>query len=193
MYSIVLLAFMILVFLLQAFIPGFTQLFWFDPTAIASHPWGFLTSIFLHGGLLHLFFNGFALYMFGPILERKIGSNKFLALFLAAGVIGSIFYYAFVALHVTPALPALGASGAIYGILGALAVLTPDLLVLVFFIPMSMRNAAVVWVLLEFLGTFDTTSGIASAAHLGGLFFGFALGKYLEHSTPKHVEERWNY
>lgn len=193
MYSLVLLAFMILVFLLQSFIPGFTQLFWFDPAAIASHPWGFLTAMFLHGGLLHLLFNGFALYMFGPILERKIGSNKFLALFLAAGVIGSIFYYAFVALHITPSLPALGASGAIYGILGALAVLTPDLLVLVFFIPMSMRNAAVVWVLLEFLGTLDAASGIASAAHLGGLFFGFAFGKYLTRSLPKHKEEPWNY
>ncbi|MEM4255363.1 MAG: rhomboid family intramembrane serine protease [Candidatus Norongarragalinales archaeon] len=182
MYSTTLLVLLITVFVLQLAIPGFTELFWFNPASVSTQPWGFFTSIFLHGGLMHLFFNGFALLMFGPFLETRIGSRKFLELFLAAGVIGSFSYYAFVALGVIPSLPALGASGAIYGILGALAVLMPNMTVFVMFVPMPMRYAAVFWVLIEFLGTFNPASGIASAAHLGGLLVGVAYAKYFARS-----------
>lgn len=194
MYSTVILAFIGFVYLIQSFLPGFTQLFWFAPTAILAQPWGLVTAIFLHGSLLHLFFNGFALLMFGPILERKVGSNNFLILFFTSGILGSVFYYAFVLAGVTPPLPALGASGAIYGILGALAILMPDMPILVFFIPMTMRIAAVVWVALEFFGSFNASSGIASAAHLGGLLVGIAWAK-LAFKEKRHpvAEERWNY
>ncbi len=180
MYSTAILVLLVVVYLIQMLFPGFTPLFWFNPAAVATQPWGFFTSIFLHSthDIRHLFFNGFALLMFGPFLEQRIGSRKFLELFLAAGIVGSVFYYAFVALGVTPSLPALGASGAIYGILGALAVLMPNMIVFMMFVPMPMRYAALVWVAIEFLGTFNPASGIASAAHLGGLFLGFAYAKY---------------
>lgn len=176
--STILLGIIVAVFLIQLAVSGFTELFWFNPSAIATQPWGFFTAMFLHGSFMHLFFNAFALYMFGPLLEQLIGSKRFLTLYLAAGVVGSAFYYAFVAAGVTPSLPALGASGAIYGVLGALAVLAPNLPVLVFFIPLTMRYAAIVWVALEFVGTFAPASGIASAAHLGGLFLGLLYAKY---------------
>lgn len=178
MYSTFLLVLIVVVFLFQITISGFTELFWFNPANIASQPWGFFTSMFLHGGLMHLFFNGFALLMFGPFLEQRIGSRRFLELFIGAGLAGSIFYYLFVIAGVTPALPALGASGAIYGILGALAVLMPSMMVFVMFVPMPMRYAAIVWVFIEFIGTFNPASGIANAAHLGGLFLGLAYAKY---------------
>ena len=175
-----------LVFFIQISFPSVTQLLWFNPALVSSQPWGFLTSIFLHASFLHLFFNGFALFMFGPLLEQKVGSGKFLEVFLLAGIGGSVFYYLFIIAGITPPLPALGASGAIYGILGALAILTPDLVVLVWFVPMRMREAAIFWVAMEFLGTFNPASGIASAAHLGGLFLGvayahFAIGKNQSH------------
>jgi len=179
MFALAILAFIAFVFLLQLFFQWFTPAFWFNPAAALAQPWTFITSIFLHGGFAHLFFNGFALFMFGPFLEQRIGSRRFLEVFFAAGIAGSIFYYLFVVAGITPNLPALGASGAIFGILGALAVLTPDLQVLVFFFPMRMQQAAIVWVLFEFLGTFNTSSGIASAAHLGGLFIGLAYAKFL--------------
>jgi len=178
MYSTMILVLLAVVFVLQLAVSGFTQLFWFNPAAVSTQPWGFFTSIFLHGGLAHLFFNGFALLMFGPFLEQRIGSRKFLELFLAAGIIGSVFYFLFVLAGITPALPALGASGAIYGILGALAVLAPNMVVFVMFVPMPMRYAAVLWVAIEFLGTFSPASGIANAAHLGGLLLGFVYAKY---------------
>ena len=85
MYSTLMLVLLVAVFVLQTAISGFTELFWFNPAAVATQPWGFFTSMFLHGGLAHLFFNGFALLMFGPFLEQRIGSRKFLELFLAAG------------------------------------------------------------------------------------------------------------
>ncbi|HLD62266.1 MAG TPA: rhomboid family intramembrane serine protease [Candidatus Norongarragalinales archaeon] len=178
MYSTLMLVLLVAVFVLQTAISGFTELFWFNPAAVATQPWGFFTSMFLHGGLAHLFFNGFALLMFGPFLEQRIGSRKFLELFLAAGIAGSVFYFLFVLAGITPALPALGASGAIYGILGALAVLAPNLVVFVMFVPMPMRYAAILWVAIEFLGTFNPASGIANAAHLGGLFLGFVYAYY---------------
>jgi hypothetical protein len=178
MYSTAILVLLAVIFAAQTLVPGFTQLFWFNPSSVLTQPWGFLTAIFLHGSLLHLFFNGFALLMFGPFLEQKIGSRKFLELFLISGVLGSVFYYLFILAGITPPLPALGASGAIYGILGALAILTPNLMILVWFIPMNMRQAAVFWVILELFGTFNPASGIASAAHLGGLVVGAAYAKY---------------
>ncbi len=167
------------VFVLQTVVPGLTELFWLDPKNLAAKPWGLLTSIFLHGSITHLFFNGFALLMFGPLLESQLGSKKFFSLFLAAGLGGSLLYFAFYALGLSAGVPALGASGAVYGVLGALAILAPNIVVLVFFIPMPIRQAALVWVAIEFLGTFNPASGIASAAHFGGLIVGFAAAKFL--------------
>lgn len=152
--------------------PFFTEMFYFDPSLALSEPWRFLTSIFLHGGFSHLFFNMFALFLFGMILERNVGRKEFLKIFIAGGIIGSIIYYITVITGIASPTPALGASGGVYAILGALAILTPNLTIFLFFIPMKMRQAAIVWVIIEFLGVFNDASGIASAAHLGGLIFG---------------------
>ena len=164
------------VYVLQMAIPGFTELFYFDSPLL--RPWVFITSCFLHGGITHLFFNCFALLMFGPYLERELGSKKFLILFLLAGIAGNITYFATMALGIIPPIPALGASGGIFGILGALAVIHPNMRILVLFVPMSIQTAAILWFVLELFGSFNTGSGIASAAHLGGLLFGLVFGKY---------------
>ncbi len=166
----------VFVYVLQMAVPGFTELFYFDSPFL--QPWVFITSCFLHGGIAHLFFNCFALLMFGPYLEREIGTKKFLLLFLLAGIIGNITYYLTIFLGIIPAIPALGASGGIFGILGALAVIKPNMRIFVFFIPMSIKTAAILWFVLEFVGTFNVGSGIASGAHLGGLVFGLLFGKY---------------
>lgn len=164
------------VFLLQIVIPGFTELFYFNPKALGI--WMFVTSIFLHGSITHIAFNAFALLMFGPYLENKIGGKQFLILFLSAGIIGNILYWATILAGIIPAVPALGASGAIYGILGMLSVIAPELIVFVFYFPLPIRIATIVWILLEFFGSFDASSGIGSAAHLGGLVFGILYGMY---------------
>ena len=76
--------------------------------------WRFLTSVFVHIGLIHLLFNLYALWILGPLTERIFGHYKFLLLYILSGIGGSIFSFMF-----TPALSA-GASGAIFGLVGAL-------------------------------------------------------------------------
>jgi len=175
-------------FVLQLMFPFFTDALDFDPALALTQPWRFITSIFLHASLLHIFFNTYALFMFGSLLERKVSGLEYLIVFFGAGLAGGISYYMTYMLGMTT-MPALGASGAIYGIMGATAILLPEIRLFMLFFPMSIRQAAVVWIVLEFLGTFDTSSGIASAAHLGGLLFGLACGWYLQRQRRYEVPE----
>jgi membrane associated rhomboid family serine protease len=165
----------------------FTDLFKLVPGSILSRPWTLVTSIFLHDGLIHIFFNMFGLLMFGPLLQSKVGKRNFLIIYFASGIIGNIGYI------VTSGLggaPVLGASGAIYGILGALAIIQPNLLVLVGFVPMPIYMAAIFWFFMEFSsGVTGAETGIANFAHVFGLVGGLALGRQLKHN----VEEKYNW
>ncbi|MGB9719343.1 MAG: rhomboid family intramembrane serine protease [Candidatus Anstonellales archaeon] len=185
-YSLLLLAMMLFIFILQIVFPPITQIFYFDPSKVVSEPWLFITSMFLHGDFMHIFFNGWALLLFGPILERRIGRNEFLKIFFASGIIGSLLYWLTILIGIIPPIPALGASGAIFGVMGALAVFEPDMRIYIWYIPMRMREAVVLWFVLEFIGTFNISSGVASAAHLGGLAFGYFYAKH-----KKEEKERW--
>jgi len=179
--SLYLLAAIAIIYIVQLMVPAFTDEFAFDPALALSQPWRFVTCIFLHStsDLFHIIFNGLALFMFGLILDRQVNARKYLFIFFGAGIFGGLLYYLTYLLGIIPDIPAIGASGAIYGILGALAVLLPEMRVYVYFFPLKMRQAVIFWIILEFLGTFDISSGIASAAHLGGLIFGIACGWYL--------------
>ena len=186
-----LLAIIGIVFVLQMMSDAVTNQFIFDPLLAFSQPWRFVTSMFLHGGLTHIFFNGYALLLFGSILETRVSKREYLILYFGAGLLGGLLYYATYVLGIIPPIPALGASGAIYGVLGACAVLFPDVKILFMgFVPMSMRWAAVAWFIMEFAGTFDISSGVASAAHLGGLIFGVAFALYL--GTRQRAPPEWN-
>lgn len=76
--------------------------------------WRLLTAMFLHIGIMHLFFNSYALYIYGPVVERLYGKVKFTIVYLLSGLLGSLASYAF-----SPN-PAAGASGAIFGLMGSL-------------------------------------------------------------------------
>lgn len=178
--SLYLLAAIGIFFVLQLIMPAFTDDFIFDPTLAISQPWRFVTSMFLHASITHIFFNAYALFLFGIILERKVSARDYLIIFFGAGLLGGFLYHLTYLLGIIPPIPALGASGAIYGILGAVAVLMPDLRIFFWFIPMRMRDAAILWVIIEFLGSLDISSGVASAAHLGGLLFGIAYAWHLK-------------
>ncbi len=172
-----------LFFVLQLIIPPFTDAFIFDPLLAFSEPWRFLTSMFLHGSMTHIFFNAYALFVFGSVLETQVGRRDYLAIYFGAGLLGGFLYFMTYVLGIIPPYPALGASGAIYGILGAVAIMLPDMRIFFWFFPMKMRHAAILWVVFEFLGTFNIASGIASAAHLGGLIFGLAYAWYLKNRS----------
>ena len=180
--SLYLLAIIGIVYLIQLTVPGFTEQFIFDPLKAFSEPWRFVTSMFLHSpeSFLHILFNAYALFMFGTILENKVSVKNYLIIFFGAGIVGGFLYYLTYVFGIIPAVPALGASGAIYGVLGAVAMILPELPIFVWFIPMRMKHAAILWVIIEFIGTFNIASGVASAAHLGGLIFGALFAWYLK-------------
>ena len=174
-------------FLLQVAVPGYTEAFIFKPELLLSEPWRIVTSMFLHGGLSHIFLNLFALIMFGPIVEARMGREEFLKVYFLSGIGGSLLYWATIALGIIPPFPALGASGAIYGIMAAAAVFYPNLVVYVWFVPMRMREALVLWVVLTFMGSFNPYSGVADAAHLGGIIVGYLYAK----AFRREREEWW--
>lgn len=189
--STYLLAIIGIVFLFQLISEPVTELFIFAPTLALSEPWRFITSMFLHGSLTHIFFNAYALFMFGSILETQVSKKDYLIIYFGAGLLGGILYYATYLLGIIPPIPALGASGAIYGILGAVAILLPEMRIFFFLFPIKMRYAAFLWLAMEFLGTFNPASGIASAAHLGGLVFGLAYAWYLSRRQPEFYQPSW--
>ncbi len=162
----------VFVFILQIMFPFIEENFVLYSSRVMEEPWMLITSMFLHGGFSHLFFNMFALGLFGFILEGIIGSKKFITIYIVSGTIAgigaAIFYPA-----------ALGASGAIYGILGTLAVLRPRMRVWVWMVPMPMYIAAIFWALMDLAGMF-APSGTANAAHLFGLGAGVIAGFYLK-------------
>jgi membrane associated rhomboid family serine protease len=144
-------------------------------------PWQLVTYAFLHGGFWHLFANMFALYMFGPDVERLLGAARFRWYYLIC-VLGSACAQLWVTanLHPNP-YPTLGASGGIFGLLLAYGMAYPHRQVLLVFppIPMPAWVFVTLYGVLElFLGVFGTNQGVAHFAHLGGMAAGFVLIQY---------------
>jgi membrane associated rhomboid family serine protease len=149
--------------------------------------WQPVTSLFLHGSFLHLFFNMLALWSIGTPIERDIGSAKFTKLYFISGLGGAIL-----AIFLqNPASITIGASSAIMGLLGAMAIFYPDNLLLVFIFPMRARTAAIIFGVISFLfAVFDSGSGISHAGHLGGLIAGILYSKFTMGQKREYVEEK---
>ena len=175
-WTFVLLITCTVIFLLQQIVD--LSGYYFTPSLVLQKPWIFITSMFLHADISHLFFNMFALFIFGLALENEIGSKHFLIIYFIAGIAGSVGY---MITANNPTIPALGASGAIYGVMGSLSMLMPFMMVWAMgMVPLPMIVMAFVWTLMEFLGIFNPGSGIAHGAHLGGLFIGIVYGLILK-------------
>lgn len=121
-----------------------------------------VTSAFLHAGVMHLLFNGFALYVVGPQLESWLGHVRYLALWVVSAVGGSVLSYL-----VVPGQLSVGASGAVFGLFGAIFVLGKRLRLDTRFI----LGLLAVNLLITFL-----VPNIAWTAHIGGLVSGLLLG-----------------
>ncbi len=180
-YSLLIIFICFVVFLLQATIPGFTEYLWLSPELgeILSRPWTFITSIFLHGNGWHLFVNMLVLFFFGGELERRIGSKKFLEIFLVTGIAGNIGFTLFS--YVTADfIPAVGASGAIFGVFATLAIIAPEIRVLIWFVfPLKIRQALVIFGLWD-LFLLPRGGPVANSAHLAGLAIGLVYGYRLK-------------
>src|SRR3989338_3700383 len=167
------------VFIMQIVLgSGFTESFSLVSKDILKRPWILVTSIFLHGGINHLLFNMYALIVFGPLLEQRIGAKRFLFAYIGFGFIAALissFFYA----------RALGASGAIMGVIGALIILMPELRLLFFFIvPMPLWFAGIIYALVDLFGVFFP-SGVGNIAHLVGMGIGLLFGLYLKKEKRK--------
>ncbi|HEY3935381.1 MAG TPA: rhomboid family intramembrane serine protease [Gemmatimonadales bacterium] len=150
-----------------------TQLLAFDPGLAPHRPWTFVTYMFLHGGLWHLAANSLALFVFGPTVERRLGSPTFIVYYLYCGIGAAIFALALEAVGVNVG-SFIGASGAIIGVAYAFARMVPDAPLMVFPIPVPIRAKWVIALLAGYdtVGLFFLHDGIAHGAHLGGLASG---------------------
>lgn len=149
--------------------------------------WQLLTYQFLHGGLLHLLLNCWAIYVFGRAIEEAMGWRRFLALYFGSGVIGGLFQaLAGVLLSGAFAAPVVGASAGVFGLVAAFATLYPErplTLLLFFVIPVNMRAKLLLLfsALLAVFGILFPMDNIAHAAHLGGMVTGIAFVRYAAH------------
>jgi membrane associated rhomboid family serine protease len=171
------------VFVLQLTVPGLDDRISFVPALAQSEPWRFLTSAFAHGGLTHIAFNMYALWVMGSYLEPMLGRARFVAIYLLSALGGSVMYL----LLSTPPTPAdiatgdygmwwtgaVGASGAVFGLFGAFLVLQRRL----------GRSSAGMYVIIGINAVIGfVIPGIAWQAHLGGLLTGAAVAAGIAYS-----------
>jgi membrane associated rhomboid family serine protease len=153
------------------------------PGGLESHfePWQIVTYSFLHANLAHIFFNMFALYMFGGEIERLFGSRFFALYYLAAVIAAAITHLIVTAWMGAAPVPMVGASGGIYGLLLAFGLYFPHRRVMLLFppIPLPARVFVFGFAALELLlGITQTAAGVAHFAHLGGMLGGFLMIQY---------------
>jgi len=144
------------------------------------HLYQFITYQFLHGSFQHLFFNMFALWMFGCVIERVWGPKKFLFYYLVCGI-GAGLSQELVQMLMGSYSLTIGASGAVYGILLAFGMTFPNERIFIFPLPVPIKAKWFVCIyagieLFSALGS--AGDGVAHMAHLGGMLFGFLLIRY---------------
>jgi membrane associated rhomboid family serine protease len=151
------------------------------PGAPSFAPWQILTYGFLHGGLTHLFFNMFALWMFGGEIERLFGSRRFLVYYLVCIVGAAVTQLVVLGAAPKPPVPTVGASGGVFGLLLAYGLAFPHRKLMLLFppIPMPAWLFVTLYGLLElYLGVTGSGQGVAHFAHLGGMAAGYVLLVY---------------
>jgi rhomboid family protein len=150
-------------------------------------PWQVVTYGFLHGNLLHIFFNMLALYMFGSDIERVFGSRRYLLYYLVSVLAAAAAQLAVSAFSTGPAYPTVGASGGVFGLLLAYGMYFPRRTVMLIFppIPMPAWLFVIVYGLVElYFGVTGTLAGVAHFAHLGGMLGGWLMIQYWRGRLP---------
>ncbi|MBR5103637.1 MAG: rhomboid family intramembrane serine protease [Bacteroidales bacterium] len=158
--------------------PLMSKWFALNPITFLWKPWQLVTYMFMHGGIGHLFFNMYTLFIFGSVLENVWGTKKFLTFYFVTGVGAALVNIGVQYLTGSFALT-VGASGAIYGILMGYAMLYPDSMLTLIFPPVSLKAK---WFVLIFAGielllgiSNNPADNVAHFAHLGGLIFAFII------------------
>lgn len=173
--ALVLVCINVFVFILTEYtrisIKGLPLIYWLSliPSFIdEGFVWQFLTYMFVHSNISHLFFNMLGLLMFGMMLERNLGSKEFLLFYLLSGFLsGVLSYLIYKIAGINPAL--LGASGAIYSLLFLFAVMYPNARILLFFfIPLRAPVAVAIFAAMCIFNELFSSSNTANMTHLAG-------------------------
>jgi len=180
----------LIVFGLQYLLGGLVEVYFalWPPQALQYggapfHIWQLLTYGFMHStsSFTHIFFNMFALFMFGSEIERLFGPRRYLIYYLACVIGAALMHLIVVAFANLPPAPVLGASGAVFGVLLAFGMAYPKRMIMLLFppIPMPAWLFVTLYGALELvLGVTQTSQGVAHFAHLGGMATGFVLIRY---------------
>jgi membrane associated rhomboid family serine protease len=160
----------------------------FDPGTAFRRPWTFLTYMFLHGGFVHLLMNSIALFVFGPAVERRLGSRSFIIYYLYCGVGAALF--SFLLAGVMAIGPFIGASGAILGVAFAFAKFNPDAELIIFPFPVPIKAWTLVLILLglDIFGALAGGDNIAHMAHIGGFLAGWIFFSIQGISRPTDTQ-----
>jgi membrane associated rhomboid family serine protease len=151
------------------------------PGYLLSRPWTAVTYMFLHGGLGHIFFNMLSLFFFGPRVELRLGSRRFLILYFLSGATGALLSLLF-----SPWTAIVGASGAVFGVMLAFAWFWPRDQILIWgILPVEARWMVAGMTALALFGGFTgAQGGIAHFAHLGGFLGGWLCLRAFEARSP---------
>ena len=150
------------------------------PAAVIERYWIWqpVTYMFMHVGPAHILFNMLGIWMFGVELERRWGTPFFIKYYAASGIGGGltmllVSLLPFAATAPAYVTPTVGASGALFGLLLAFAIYYPERPILLLFVFVPARVFVMIYGGLALLNTFQPSRGIADAAHLGGMIFGY--------------------
>jgi len=171
-YSGLILLICIVVFFISIIFPSFAYNYLaLNPDYVLQRPWTLITYMFVHADFNHIFWNMIVFFFFGMELERRVGEKKFLQIYILSGIVAALGQM------IISSGSMVGASGALYGVMGCLAIIAPEIRVLLFFvIPVSIRGAVVLYALIDFL-TIGSADNIAHMAHIVGLLVGLAYGQ----------------
>lgn len=183
------------------------------PLSDSFRPYQLITYMFMHGSFMHLFFNMFALWMFGNTLENVWGPKRFLTYYIITGIGAAICHYTIVYFELQPVLEyvntqalnseeaeilrrevmntpvVVGASGSVFGILLAFGMMFPNTLLYIYFaIPIKAKWFVILYGAAELFSGLAGNPGdnVAHFAHLGGMLFGFILIKYWKRNKNIH-------
>lgn len=136
----------------------------------------FITYMFLHANFEHIFFNMFALWMFGRTLEYDLGSPRFLTFYMVCGV-GAALIQAAIAWGMGQPMALVGASGAVMGLLLAFGVMHPNAVIMLLIppIPMKAKWFVIIYAVIELFLGWRGVGNVAHFAHVGGMLWGFLL------------------
>jgi membrane associated rhomboid family serine protease len=179
-YSGLILLACIVVFFISIIFPAFVYNYLaLNPDYVMQRPWTLITHMFVHADFNHLFWNMLFLFFFGMELERRVGEKKFLQIYILSGIVAALGQM------MISGGSMVGASGALFGVMGCLAIIAPEIRILLFFvIPVSIRGAVVLFALIDFL-TLGSADNIAHMAHIVGLLVGLAYGQTMMRA-PKY-------